>query len=258
VQFWVVRVSGTLVACLLLLAVAVRASSGVSLERDRQTLDGLLTTPLSANAILGSKWLGAQLSVRRGWLWLGALWGLGVLTRGLHPLALVILVMTWLVYAAFLAGLGTWLSVICPTTLRATTWTLLCAVGAGLGHWLVWMCCTPLFILRSDLLPDYVGKVAEYQVGLTPPLNLAWFSSFRAADLTGAAPVVEGVREQVLFGGLGTATWGLLAFVLWVAASRTFRRLAGRTETRLRLRPTAKPQAAVVSDDREPIDVHHQ
>src|SRR5207248_700973 len=143
----VVRVAGTLVACLLLMAVAVRASSAVSLERDRQTIDGLLTTPLDSDAILLGKWLGAVFGVRRGWLWLGALWGVGVLTGGLHPLALVLLVVTWLTYAAFLAGLGTWFSVASRTTLRATTWTLLGAVAAALGHWLVWMCCTPFLIL---------------------------------------------------------------------------------------------------------------
>src|SRR5262249_18306175 len=46
-NIWV-RVLGSLVACLTLLAVAARASSSISNERDRQTLDGLLTTPLDS------------------------------------------------------------------------------------------------------------------------------------------------------------------------------------------------------------------
>jgi ABC-type transport system involved in multi-copper enzyme maturation permease subunit len=256
-QFWVVRVAGTLVACLLLLAVAVRAASAVSVERDRQTIDGLLTTPLDSDNILLGKWLGAVLGVRRGWWWLGALWGIGVLTGGLHPLALLLLVVTWLTYAAFLAGLGTWFSVVSRTTLRATTWTLLGALAAGLGHWLLWMCCTPLLILRSDLVPDFVQWVAEYQAGLTPPLNLGWYSSFRAGELSGGRP--EAVWELALFGALATATWGALAAVLWVAASRRFRQLAGRAIT---APERAAPAPAVVrrqvSDEKEPIDVHHQ
>src|SRR5581483_1772903 len=51
VNVWV-RVAGTLVACLTLLGVAVRAASSVSGERDRQTFDSLLTAPVESNSIL--------------------------------------------------------------------------------------------------------------------------------------------------------------------------------------------------------------
>src|SRR5262249_4016973 len=73
-----VRVIGTMVACVLLLGVAVRAASAVGVERDRQTLDALYTTPLDSDSILFAKWLGSVLSVRWGWLWLGLIWGLGI------------------------------------------------------------------------------------------------------------------------------------------------------------------------------------
>lgn len=257
-QFWVVRVAGTLVACLLLMAVAVRAASGVSLERDQQTLDGLLTTPLDSNVILGSKWLGAVLSVRRGLPWLAALWGVGLLTRGLHPLALLMLIVTWLVYAAFLAGLGTWFSVVCRTTLRATTLTLLTAVAAGLGHWMIWMCLAPLLVVRSDLVPDYLPQVAEFESGLTPPLNLALHSSFRAVDLASGTDNPGSGGELALYGALATATWALLAFGLWVSASRRFRQLAGQGTEAVKRNPIGPIEARPVADEKEPIDVHHQ
>src|SRR5438270_103244 len=57
------RLTGTLVACLTWLAVAVRASSSLSGERDRQTMDALLTSPLDASSILFGKWLGSIASV---------------------------------------------------------------------------------------------------------------------------------------------------------------------------------------------------
>src|SRR5262249_41114625 len=44
------RFAGALVACLLLLQVAVHAATALSSERERQTFDGLLSTPLSAPA----------------------------------------------------------------------------------------------------------------------------------------------------------------------------------------------------------------
>src|SRR5205823_10268489 len=69
-NLWV-RPVGTIVACLLLLGVAVRAAASVGGERDRQTLDSLLTSPLEAGSILYGKWIGSIVSVRWGWLWLG-------------------------------------------------------------------------------------------------------------------------------------------------------------------------------------------
>jgi ABC-type transport system involved in multi-copper enzyme maturation permease subunit len=242
-QLWVVRISGTAVACLLLMAVAVRASSTVSIERDRQTFDSLLTTPLDGEAILFGKWLGAVLSVRRGWLWLGGLWGLGLLAGGLHPLALLLMVVTWFVYAAFLAGLGTWFSTVSRTTLRATMWTLLCAVAGALGHWLLWLCCLPIVVFRASLESDVLTWIARYQAGLTPPLNLGLLASFRAGDITEHSGQPEQVWEMVGFSVMGTATWAVLAAALWVATSRRFRQVTGRMafepERRVRSQPAA-------------------
>jgi ABC-type transport system involved in multi-copper enzyme maturation permease subunit len=133
-----VRVIGTMVACILLLAVAVRAASAVGTERDKQTLDALYTTPLDSDSILFAKWLGSVLSVRWGWVWLGLIWGLGVVTLGVHILAVPLLLWAWFCYAAFLASLGLWFSVVSRTTLRATMLTLLTTVAAGVGQWMIW------------------------------------------------------------------------------------------------------------------------
>src|SRR5262249_26224938 len=137
INMWV-RFLGTMVACLLLLAVAARAASSVSNERDRQTLGGLLTRPPETKTILLAKWLGSITSVRRGWLWLGAIYGVGLVTRGLEPIALVLLLLAWLVYAGVVSIMGLWFSIVCRTTLRATILTLISAVAAGVGHWLLW------------------------------------------------------------------------------------------------------------------------
>src|SRR3712207_8486297 len=53
--------------------------------------------------------------------WLGTVWGLGLVTGGLDPLALMLLVGAWFVYAAFLAGLGLWFSIASRTTDRKST-----------------------------------------------------------------------------------------------------------------------------------------
>jgi hypothetical protein len=185
------------------------------------------------------------LSVRWGWLWLGALWGIGVLTGGLHPLALGLLVVTWFVYAAFLAGLGTWFSIVSRTTLRATTWTLVSAVAVGLGHWLIWMCCIPIMIVRAGPMPDVLAWIAKYQTGMTPPLNLGFLLSFREGDFGESVGRPEMVWEMAGFGVMGAATWAVMAGALWVLTSRRFRRVAGRValEPERVVRP--RPRAAV-------------
>src|SRR5207253_900384 len=74
VNLWV-RLVGTTVATLTLLGVAFRAASSVSGERDHQTMDSLLSTPLAIETILYAKWAGSVLSVRWAWAWLALIWG---------------------------------------------------------------------------------------------------------------------------------------------------------------------------------------
>jgi ABC-type transport system involved in multi-copper enzyme maturation permease subunit len=137
-----IRFVGTVVGCLLWLAIVVRASGSISGERDRDTLDNLLTTPLPSSEILYAKWLGAILSVRRGWIWLGAIWGIGILTGAVHVLSLPLLIGAWFLYAAVLAGVGLWFSTGARRTLRATVGALLTTLVLLGGHWLVsGMCC---------------------------------------------------------------------------------------------------------------------
>jgi hypothetical protein len=63
-----VRASNVAVGCLTLLAVAIRASTSVTSERDRQTWDSLLTTRLTAKSILRAKWWGSLYGIRWGML----------------------------------------------------------------------------------------------------------------------------------------------------------------------------------------------
>jgi ABC-type transport system involved in multi-copper enzyme maturation permease subunit len=122
------RVMGALVGCILLAAVGLRASTAISGERERNTLDGLLITPLDRKAILVPKWLGSIACVRWGWVWLALIWGCGIAFGGLNWLAVPLLVLAWAVYAGVIAMLGLWFSVACRNSLRATIFTLL--VGA--------------------------------------------------------------------------------------------------------------------------------
>jgi ABC-type transport system involved in multi-copper enzyme maturation permease subunit len=171
-----VRIVGTLVACLMLVDVALRAAGSVRGERDRRTLDSLLTTPLGATSILAAKWLGSIAGQRRAWLWLGLIWFVGVVAGGLDRHALPTLALLWLILAMFFASLGLWFSVVCATAQRAIFGTLLAVVAVTAGHWLLWVALLPLaaWLGGPASAPDWV--VLLQVVGLTPALTFAWLA----------------------------------------------------------------------------------
>lgn len=248
-NIWV-RITATGVACLMLLGVAVRAASSVSGERDRQTLDGLLTSPLSCEDILFAKWLGCILSMRLGWLWLGMIWALGIVAGGLQVWAVPLLVVGWLVYATLFAGIGLWYSINCGTTLRATIWTLLTTAGISVGHWVfMGMCCfMPLGIMSawsSTRVDKFVEFVAKVEFGQCPPLVLGMFA-FRGDEFDEYYGQKDNIHMTLscLF---GVFTWGIAAVVMWFATSQRFQTVTGRGPQR---RPElSKPKRAETSSD---------
>src|SRR5262249_29986265 len=142
INVWL-RIVGTMVAVLGHTAVGVRAATSVRGEHDRDTMSGLLTSPLTSEEILFAKWLGSVLSVRWLALWLAAIWCVGIGLNGLSPVAVPLLMIAYLVYAAAVASLGLWFSVVCRTTLRAILATMLTGLLLCVGHWLPWMCFIP-------------------------------------------------------------------------------------------------------------------
>jgi ABC-type transport system involved in multi-copper enzyme maturation permease subunit len=245
INAWV-RGVGTGVACLMLLGVAVRAASSISGERDRQTLDSLLTSPLESADILYSKWVGSILGVRWAWIWLGVIWLIGVFTGGLNFLAVPLTLGAWLVLAAFVAALGLWFSTVSKTTLRATVWTLVTLVGLWGGHWLIWVCCAPCLIAAGPGAGVGSGDawrlVFEFHgFGLTPPATLALLA-FQGQELTAGPDSANRVVGEIACCSLvGLAVWGAGAAMLWSATTTRFSHLYGRMP---RARPRTPGRAA--------------
>jgi ABC-type transport system involved in multi-copper enzyme maturation permease subunit len=219
INLWV-RGVGTLVACIMLLGVALRAAGSISGERERQTLDGLVTTPLDPNGILFAKWLGSIAGPRRAWLWLGLIWCVGIFAGGLDFRAIPLLVVVWLVLAAFLASLGLWFSVVSRTSQRALLGTLLATAGLTAGHWLLWVVVLPVvsWLGGSGAAPN---RLVDLQaMGLTPPLTLAWLAL--PAQETGRwiSSDWDWARDPIL---QGLWFWALGAAVLGIRAGARFR-----------------------------------
>jgi ABC-type Na+ efflux pump permease subunit len=236
-NIWV-RVAGTVVAFLLLLAVAVRAATTVSGERDRQTMDSLLTTPLDSTTILFGKLLGSILSVRWGWLWLGLIWGIGLVTTGLNILALPLVAAAWFIYAVFLTNIGLWFSVNCRTSLRATIWTILSTLMCFGGHWLCWLCCIPFFLAGPGPGKPF-EEAAQFQMfGLTPPFSMGMlaFQGYEFQEIHQEEPY-----KFLAFALFGLVFWSGAALVLWTATCARFRALSGRAPLYRRAAPARMP-----------------
>ena len=109
VGLWTRSIS-TMIGALLLSQVAYRASSSISRERERQTLDCLLITPLPIGAIIFSKWLGSLAGSSRTWAMLLLAWSFAVATGVLHPLGIAAFLIQWMLVATCLASVGIYFS----------------------------------------------------------------------------------------------------------------------------------------------------
>lgn len=229
VNAWV-RGVGAAVASLVLLGVGVRAAGSLSGERDKQTFDALLTTPLTTTEILWGKWLGSLSSVRWGLVWLGLIWLIGAATGGLQPVLLIPLLGAWLLYAAVIALIGLWFSLVSKTTLRATVWTVVTTMVCGIGHWLIWSCCVPFAFFGRSGASDVFEVLAKVQVSLSPPLVLGWSLPWRTADFTRTYGYRNdfGPGTMIGYAVFGLIVWGVAGLVLWGALTTRFSRMTRR------------------------------
>jgi ABC-type transport system involved in multi-copper enzyme maturation permease subunit len=223
------RSAGTVAASLVFLAVAIRGAGAVSGERDRHTMDALLTTPLSGKTIVWGKWWGCILGMRWAWAWIFGIWVLTLAAGGVHPIMFPAAVISIAVYASGFAWIGMFCSLHCRTTLRATMAAILLSVFCGGGYFLVFvMCCVvPLSFSRGPD-GDFFEVIVSFLSSFSPPVNLGWlpiqdFDNERETTLT------DRDIPYAPFWILGLLAWGFLSFVLSNACVNKFRQMANRT-----------------------------
>jgi ABC-type transport system involved in multi-copper enzyme maturation permease subunit len=212
------RSVGTLVACGLLLCITLRTSGTVTIEREKQTLDALLTTPLSTTEILHGKWLGSILAFGRiGPLWLGALWMLGLATGGLSGGGLVLLVLVLAVFSPVCSAIGLWASTITRSSMRAHMTALGTAALLALGHWIL----APLLAVSGGRLVVAYGKFAT--LSLTPPIMIA-FAAFSETEMLHGPGSDGATLLGLLFVGL--FIWSGVGALFYRMAYNSFRERA--------------------------------
>jgi ABC-type transport system involved in multi-copper enzyme maturation permease subunit len=228
VNIWV-RIAGTAVACLLLLSIAIRASGSITGERDRQTMDGLLTTPLGSEEIFLAKWWGSLCSARWGLIWLVLTWVVGVVLRGLVFYAVPLLIITWSVLAACFAAIGMWYSTTSKTTQRATMMTLMVTLFVGGLNWFVLGMCCYVPVAHSMRPGDAVERVMEFHVfGLTPPITLGWLA-FEGSEFQRQN---SDSGRFLQFAIWGLFVWFFAALCVYAAGNERFRVVSGRERFR--------------------------
>jgi ABC-type transport system involved in multi-copper enzyme maturation permease subunit len=210
---------GMVLLFMLLFQVGLSAANRVSRERERQTLDGLLTLPVSAEAILFAKWLASIWSGH--WLLgcLAAIWAVGVLTTGISLASLPLVIAASAVYITFIATLSLWFSTVNRTTLRSTLFTILATLVVVLGPGLlVRMGGADLSRSTPTASLQWNALIGEY--ALTPSATLRALT-FRNADFRKGDRLVTTVHVLVAIGGLHlyVAFTGLL----WLSMRARFR-----------------------------------
>jgi len=254
---------GTLVAGVLLLRVGAQAARAIGSERDRQTLDSLLTTLLSREEIVRDKWWGSLLSGRWVFVWLLVHWGIGMIAMAVSYLAVPLLIAEVVAFSAFMVSVGLYFSTRFPATKQALATTLVVALfGTTVVPWLFGqaaMLVLPESLYQPTVMRNnpyrYMGRVdrmwPEVMVlGLTP-VRVLYETVTPNWDI---GSFYYGFEQQHWYSEVVPAALGGMTFYLFLAvmirraAVRRFRRSYGAPR-----RVRRKPMHASVKR-REPID----
>jgi ABC-type transport system involved in multi-copper enzyme maturation permease subunit len=216
---------------------ASRAMESVCRERERRTLDGLLTLPVSRSAILGAKWFGSIVHPPF-WYFVAVPLALNAGLNAAQPLRPLLLTAAVAAQVAFLASLGIRVSVASRTTLRAIVVIAVLLFVFVAGGWVA------LGIDRgASNAVNFVGSASDsrkgmstadaghvrglfYTIGLNPLGGCIFLSGLRDAENDTALD--RQFRDtQYAVSAYGTLIYALAAGVLWLDAWRCFRAGSG-------------------------------
>ncbi|WZO99908.1 ABC transporter permease subunit [Isosphaeraceae bacterium EP7] len=197
-----IRAFATAWGAILMLSVASAASSSITSEKEGDTWLSLIATDLSSREILAGKAAGALAGAWIPALVLVLLVAIGSGFGTLHPLGVILFTLLILVYAAFSASLGLFLSLKSRTTWRAQAF----AVGIMLMLSIGIFCCSPLIMATAWMLA-------------ASPLVAMGGSLFSSSELPTLFDAFDGMG--FVAGFVGWAGYGVAAYLLWVSSVRT-------------------------------------
>jgi ABC-type transport system involved in multi-copper enzyme maturation permease subunit len=226
-----IRWGGGAVIALMCLMAGLHASGAVARERQRETLDSLITVPRPRREILWAKWVGSMAKARAIALGALAIPLVGVLAEGLSYWAVLPLFIAAVAFVACAASFGLWLSVRIRTVQRATgVWLL--AVGLWVGG--------TFLAAQAAYVEQYRASPPRFRTEQLPALIwdralnplLAWSQlTFRVRDTAGPRYYWDEWRDGEIDGVwetfpsmLGIGLYAFLAWAFFAAAARRFER----------------------------------
>jgi len=214
-------VLGTIISCSMLLIVAVRASTSIANERDRDTWISLICSPLSAADILWSKLAGSLFAVR----WVVVLqlvnWLATLVLVPQFGLSIPFLAGTLTIIAFAIAALGLFFSLWCQNSTRALMATLAVVFTVGGGYYL---CCGCVLLPLSMSINNRLGELV--MIGLLAPLIPFLLGYPGVVGIVGADATSDATVPLAYLAGNGfylLVGAGLLAY-----SFHQFEKLAGR------------------------------
>ncbi len=177
-------------------AIGLRAAVSIASERERETWDSILTTPLDGKEIVTAKMLGSVTALR--WVLLAVVftWLTAVVCDEITAGKLVDYVLSVITVGFFMAAVGVWFSLCSKTTARAMTLTLSTWVGTmivvpivSLLTSLLILLAVSLFLLTRDAIMGSTGTTSFFSTPVSFEIvwKIAWYTTY---TLMGAAALI--------------------------------------------------------------------
>jgi ABC-type transport system involved in multi-copper enzyme maturation permease subunit len=202
-----------------LLAVAGASATSVAGERERDTWTGLIATPLEGWEILRGKAIGAVWGLRGFRALVGLFWLVALAAGGVHPLGLLLALLTVLVLTWFVAAVGTYASLTARSSSRAVTASIVVLALLNGGY----------LVALDPALTFFSGSSGDWRYrdfGCTPYLASCMLFSFEevqslAAQMGHLRETWRGLMPAVAYGSLVLGGYAAAAALLtWRAILR--------------------------------------
>ncbi|MGE0605597.1 MAG: ABC transporter permease subunit [Pirellulales bacterium] len=196
-------------------AVGMRAAVAIASEREQETWDTLMTTPLEGNEIVGPKIVGSLWSMKLLLLAAAVSWGLSGLSGAMEPVVVWNFVSRTTMASAFMAAVGTWASAQAKSAARAMTVTLA-----------LWLAAAIVVIVAGGILTA-IGALLVALLKVVAESN-HWYATRDLLSLLSFSQGYEFIRLAVFAAATLLAAW---------VCRRNFDALAGRNYIRAYIPP---------------------
>jgi ABC-type transport system involved in multi-copper enzyme maturation permease subunit len=168
INIWI-RISTGILTAMICFSVALRGSSAIAQEKDRNTWVSLCVSPVTVGELLYAKWLGAILQSRFLLGLLAVIWLIGIFTTAVYSFFLPIFVVFLFLFASAFSLVGIRCSVTARTALVSSIRTFFAALFMVGGFWIlpIFGCILPFSSIRFNTFFDDMIVII---LCITPPI----------------------------------------------------------------------------------------